>query len=122
MTRLQKKLWEKKDLIDLKEPNTQVIPHFNCLSCAKAYELQSGLTRHMKAEHPELLLFPMDFLSNDELESLIAKTKMQLVNNKCYPPAIKEHFKEDFQFKVNFEVLLKELQKIYGKLCANGKA
>ena len=100
---------------------TQASPRIKCSNCSKTYKFQGGLTRHIKAKHPELLPALTDFLSKDELENLISKTKMQLVNDRCYPPVIKERFKEDAQFDINFEILLKELQKIFGKLRVSGK-
>lgn len=105
----------------MKEPNVQTSSQINCEKCPKTYKFKSGLTRHIIAKHPEMLPPPTVHLSEEELENLLKEARKQIVENKCFPESIKSHFKEDKEFVIETKLLLKDLKKIYGKLCDSGK-
>ena len=96
-------------------------PRISCENCPKTYKFPSGLARHMKAIHPEMLPVAATVLTEDELDKIIKETKFQIFSNKCFPPSIKIHFEESEDFQIEKELLLADLRRIYGKLVASGK-
>lgn len=61
-----------------------------CTQCEKIYKTKSGLSRHMKTKHGEII--PVINMSLETLKQLVNDMRIKTNKNLCYPEVIRTSY------------------------------
>ncbi len=94
-----------------------------CDVCQKKYKTEGGLTKHLKAKHP-------DNSQKDDakkplytavIKQLVNEAKKNISDDECYPTHVR-NLARSYNFEVADQALLTQLMKLYTSLCKNSDA
>jgi len=93
---------------------------FSCKICSKQYKTKNGLQRHVKKKHSSTDSRHEGSLQPCDIMELVQKSQAELLENSCYPQALRERIAEhDFQLTSGLQ---NELVKAYDILEKHGDA